>query len=122
MDDASDHVYDSVDDTSEEVTRDVFCFLKISEGRNFALDSKAPKNLYIYYRFMTSTDVVRSQISWNSTRPKFNVAHYVPVRLDRDFLRRCKDNFLVVEVWNHDRKSKIVGVAMVSFAAVLLVF
>jgi hypothetical protein len=122
MDDASDHLYDSVDDTSEEVTRDMFCFLKISEGRNFALDSKAPKNLYIYCRFMTSTDVVRSQISWNSTRPKFNVAHYVPVRLDKDFLRRCKDNFLVVEVWNHDRKSKIVGVAMVPLQQFYLSF
>ena len=94
--------------------RTIFCLLNVTEGRNFTLDKNVPTNLFVSCRFLTSNDSVKSQVSWNTTKPQFHLLHYVPVKIDEDFLARCKDNFLVLEVWNHSRnKDKLVGVAMV---------
>ena len=50
-----------------------FCFLRITEGRNFVLDDSRPLNLFISCRFFTSTDAINSAISWNTTRPSFHL-------------------------------------------------
>lgn len=101
----------------------VFCLLNISEGRNFALDDSHPTNLFVQCRFLTSGDIIKSQTCWNSTRPQFRMVHYVPVHLDDEFLKRCQDNFLVIEVWNIGAKTKdAVGVAMVPLHQLYLSF
>ena len=103
----------------------VFCFLNVPEGRNFAMDvSSGPApSLFLHCRFMTSEDAVQSQICWNSTRPEFHMKHYLPLPLDVDFLVRCKENYLVVEVWNFGKPtSKVVGVAMIPLQQFYLAF
>jgi hypothetical protein len=91
----------------------IFCLLKVKEGRNFARREDYTNNLYLTCRFMTSSDIVTSEVAWNTTNPKFNMMHYVPLKLDQDFLTRCKDNFLVIEVWNLRDEKHLIGVAMV---------
>jgi hypothetical protein len=81
--------------SSGQQPQDIFCLLKVTEGRNFSLDSTKQTSLFLTTRFLNSTDVVKSQVCWNSTRPLFSLMHYVPVRLDSEFLQRCQNNFLV---------------------------
>ena len=99
----------------QQPTKTLMCLLEIPEGRNFTLEnhSGAP-NLYVSCRFLTSGDSVQSQVCWNSTRPMFNLHHYVPLVLDQDFLLRCENNFLAIEVWNRrENDNDIVGVSMI---------
>ena len=63
-------------------------------------------------------------MAWNSVDPTFNVTHYVPIKLDGEFLSRTKENFLVVEAWNMrtDLDKKLLGIAMISLQQFYLTF
>ncbi len=100
----------------------LLCVLRVSSGRNFTLKGTKPTSLFVSCRFLSADDVVRSDVSWNSTRPTFNMTHYLPVKLDQGFLDRCRDNFLVLEVWNFGDPNELVGVAMASLQQLYLAF
>ncbi len=120
--------------------RPLFCMLRVSRGRNFALrdGGSNPSSLFVACRLLSAKEMVKSEVCWNTTNPAFNLRHCVPVKLGLGataFPGRCKDNFLVVEVWNFkdDKKAKkeggsgkrgheIVGVCMLPLQQLYLTF
>jgi hypothetical protein len=106
----------------------IFFMIQVSEGRNFTLiDHSSPPSLFVSCRFLSATDVVKSKVAWNTTRPTFNLQHCVPFKLDEDFVRsRCKENYLVLEVWNFvgksDEENELIGIAMLPLHQFFLSF
>ncbi|XP_059088742.1 uncharacterized protein LOC131884863 isoform X2 [Tigriopus californicus] len=98
--------------------RNVFAYLRISEGRGFLLtedygQSVNSLNLFVSSHFLSSDDVVKSPVCWNTDRPQFSLSHYIPLSLDEKFLERCRENYLVVEVWNYSEpKNLLVGLSL----------
>ena len=91
--------------------------LHIREGRNFSLrpgSSSSPPNLLASCRFLSADEVVQSQVCWGTTRPVFALRHQVHVSLDGgEFVERCRDNYLVIEVWRVvGQERKVLGIAM----------
>lgn len=93
----------------------VLCLLRIDQGRNFSTEANS---LYVTCRLFSHDKHVSSSVAWNSnSRPKFELQHVVPIDInDEDFLlNTCKDNHLVVEVWNFSEPtSTMIGVTTVS--------
>ena len=100
--------------TSSEKKDLVLCLLRIEEGRNFSLETNS---LYLTCRLFSDDKHVSTSVAWNSnTKPKFELRHVVPIEITTEFLEEaCRDNHLVVEVWNFSEPaSQIVGVATIS--------
>ena len=103
----------------------VLCMIKIDEGRKFSKHSTINQSLYLKARFFSDTEHISSPVWWNSTsvngekgaesQPHFELHHVVPIETNLDFLEaNCKQNHLVVEVWNFSEpSSNLIGVAMV---------
>ena len=92
----------------------VLCLLRIEEGRNFSLETNS---LYLTCRLFSDDKHVSTSVAWNSnSKPKFELRHVVPIEITPEFLEdACRDNHLVVEVWNFSEPtSKVVGVATIS--------
>ena len=92
----------------------VLCLLRIDQGRGFSLETDS---LYITCRLFSDNKHVSSSVAWNSnTSPKFELQHVTSLETSASFLEKCcKDNHLVVEVWNFaEPTSEIVGVTTVS--------
>lgn len=104
--------------TKIDRTRDlILCLLRLDEGRNFSFGSKATTcSLYLTCRLFSDTECISSSVCWNSTRPKFEMQHVVPMDMSAKFLQEsCRHNHLVVEVWNFaEPSSEIVGIAKLS--------
>lgn len=99
-------------------SQNVFAYLRISEGRGFLLtedygQSVNSLNLFVSSHFLSSEDIVKSPVCWNTDRPQFSLSHYIPTTLDAKFLERCRENYLVVEVWNYSEpKNLLVGLSL----------
>ena len=89
----------------------LLCLLKVNEGRGFTKGSQ----LYLACRFFSTTEKVSSSIHYSTdTRPKFEFQHIAKMGLDSGLDLTCKDNHLVIEVWNYNEPhSELVGVATV---------
>ena len=103
----------------------VLCMIKIDEGRKFSKHSTINQSLYLKARFFSDTEHISSPVWWNSasvngekgaeSQPHFELHHVVPIETNLDFLEaNCKQNHLVVEVWNFSEpSSNLIGVTMV---------
>jgi hypothetical protein len=105
-------------------TDTLFCLLRVTEGRNFSLgpSSSAAGNLFASCRIFDAAEQVTSAISWRTTRPQFHLKHYLPVKVDADFLKKCNDNFMFVEVWTYGHPSSALGIAMLPLHQFYLAF
>lgn len=77
----------------------VYVLLQVVEGRSFALvnpasSSASTPSLFVSCRFFSPTDMAKSGVAWNTTRPSFNMQHRVPFTLTEEFIDRCRENFL----------------------------
>ena len=106
---------------NDSATKDlVLCMLKIDEGRKFAKPT-CNQSLYLKARFFSDSEHISSPVCWMNTidagesQPHFELHHVVPMETNLDFLEaNCKQNHLVVEVWNFSEpSSNLIGVAMV---------
>ena len=112
----------------------VLCMIKIDEGRKFAKPAITNQSLYLKTRFFSDSEHISSPVWWNTidnveetgskqtadrkcneSQPHFELHHVVPIETNLDFLEaNCKQNHLVVEVWNFSEpSSNLIGVAMV---------
>ena len=92
----------------------VLCLLRIDQGRGFSLDTDS---LYITCRLFSDAKHISSSVAWNSnSNPRFELQHVTPIETNIGFLEHCcKNNHLVVEVWNFaEPTSQIVGITTIS--------
>lgn len=117
--DSDEHIYDEAEDSDHlaesgaeerprvplqsevESGKTVYVLLQVTEGRSFALvnpasssSSSSPPSLFVSCRFFSPTDVAKSGVAWNTTRPSFNMQHCVPFTLTEDLIDRWRENFL----------------------------
>ena len=115
--DSEEHIYDEAEDSNTppesgaegrprvaslpdaRSNTTVYVLLQVTEGRNFALvnpaaSSSSTPSLFVSCRFFSPTDVAKSGVAWNTTRPSFNMQHCVPFELTEDFIDRWRENFL----------------------------
>ena len=118
--DSDEHIYDEAEDSSPlsesgaeggprvplpseaRSGTTVYVLLQVVEGRSFALvnpasslsSSSSTPSLFVSCRFFSPTDVAKSGVAWNTTRPSFNMQHCVPFTLTEDFIDRWRENFL----------------------------
>ncbi|CAG2054342.1 unnamed protein product [Timema podura] len=56
-------------------------------------------------------DIISSEVCWESANPNYNLHKLLPVLLSNDLLERCRNNYLVCEVWQwlENRQHTLVG-------------
>eukprot|EP00095_Tigriopus_kingsejongensis_P007593 maker-scaffold417_size177606-snap-gene-0.49 protein:Tk07593 transcript:maker-scaffold417_size177606-snap-gene-0.49-mRNA-1 annotation:"hypothetical protein D910_05392" len=107
-------------------------YLRISEGKGFPKrqlnghqDSSrdVQPSLFVSSHFFSSDDIIKSSVSWNSDRPQFGLSHYLPVDLNDKFLERCRENYLVAEVWNYaEPRNELIGLSLLPIHQFYLAF
>ena len=102
----------------------IFIYLRISEGRNFCLTERKKNNLFATCRLFSPTEILTSEVCWETTRPIFSLSHTLPVSLNKEFFVQTEKNHLYVEIWDYfsENKKDLVGIASISLQQFYLAF
>nr|CAD7400593.1 unnamed protein product [Timema poppensis] len=71
---------------------------------------------YLVCRGFWKDDIISSEVCWESANPSYNLHKLLPVLLSNDLLERCRNNYLVCEVWQwlENRQHTLVGLCKLS--------